>query len=79
MHGSRKDSKVLYNNSVLVSPKFSDLTNNSNNTNNKKNISGIQKKIIRKKVVDEVKNNNSEFKVIEFFCLCKLFAWLFFI
>ncbi|XP_063590071.1 pre-mRNA splicing regulator USH1G-like isoform X1 [Penaeus indicus] len=56
MNGPRKDSRLLYDSN---SPKFSDLTNTNNQ---KKNIGGIQKKIIKKKVQDE---NKSEFKVRE--------------
>lgn len=55
MNGPRKDSRLLYDSN---SPKFSDLTNTNNQ---KKNLGGIQKKIIKKKVQDE---NKSEFKVI---------------
>lgn len=61
MNGPRKDSKVLYNN-AYNSPKFSDLTTSAANNNNKKiTVSGIQKKIIKKKVQDE--NKAGDFKV----------------
>ncbi|XP_042880375.1 Usher syndrome type-1G protein homolog [Penaeus japonicus] len=56
MNGPRKDSRLLYDTN---SPKFSDLTNTNNP---KKNLGGIQKKIIKKKVQDE---NKSDFKVRE--------------
>ncbi|XP_045604686.1 pre-mRNA splicing regulator USH1G isoform X2 [Procambarus clarkii] len=60
--GPRKDSRVLYNN-AHNSPKFSDLTI-ANNNNAKKNMGGIQKKIIKKKVLDDTKTS-SDFKVRE--------------
>ncbi|XP_071512187.1 pre-mRNA splicing regulator USH1G isoform X1 [Panulirus ornatus] len=61
LNGPRKDSRTLYNNSYN-SPKFSDLTTTSSSA--KKTVGGIQKKIIRKKVLDETKNS-SDFKVRE--------------
>ncbi|XP_042227960.1 Usher syndrome type-1G protein homolog [Homarus americanus] len=61
LNGSRKDSRVLHNN-AYNSPKFSDLTTSNNMA--KKTLGGIQKKIIRKKVLEETKTSG-DFKVRE--------------
>lgn len=62
IHGPRKDSRLLYNNNDTANntPKFSELTNTHNT---KKNVGGIQRRINKKKVQDEV--NSSDFKVRE--------------
>ncbi|KAK4325903.1 hypothetical protein Pmani_003558 [Petrolisthes manimaculis] len=59
LNGPRKDSRALSENTTN-SPKFSDLTTTA--ANNKKTMSGIQKKIIRKKVMEEHRGN-TDFKV----------------
>ncbi|CAL4063708.1 unnamed protein product [Meganyctiphanes norvegica] len=55
--GPRKDSLALYSNQIIT-PKFSELTT----TGTKKTVGGIQKRIIRKKVQDE-NRENGEFKM----------------
>ncbi|KAK8735302.1 hypothetical protein OTU49_005611 [Cherax quadricarinatus] len=60
--GPRRDSHTIYNN-TYNSPKFSDLTT-TNNNNAKKSVGVIQKKISKKKVLDEIKTSNN-FKVRE--------------
>lgn len=57
--GPKKDSTTLYSN-TYQSPKFSDLT--TTKEQNKKTMGGMQKKIIRKKMMDENKGPN-DFKV----------------
>ncbi|XP_063867151.1 pre-mRNA splicing regulator USH1G-like isoform X2 [Scylla paramamosain] len=57
--GPRKDSRTLYDN-AYQSPKFSDLTTAKDPS--KKTLGGMQKKIIRKKMMDENRGPN-DFKV----------------
>lgn len=59
LNGPKKDSRALSDNTTN-SPKFSDLTTAP--ANNKKTMSGIQKKIMKKKVMEESRGN-TDFKV----------------